>query len=695
MPDDQRLTVFLLAGALLGAPARAQDTAVPDSLRISAGWDVGRHQPYDAVLSFALNRPLQPNEGRIAVIVGRADLSALLELRGARARLPLRGERLPVSDLDVEAWLVGADGTWRELGRFPLRRLTRSGFEAMSMRPRLNVQSAGQLDARAPAGTPPPPRTAVYQDVTLESGFDGTLRRNGWNVAWQGLVTGASHAPARLRAAQLGPDAPAMDLASYNVRATRGALAFAAGHVALGNHRLLASQFRSRGVTADVTLGRRVTFALGSSAGSELVGWRDPLGLSRPGHRVASASLGVEALPKRPGLLRLELTALDGSLQPLPAFTQQAATDREQSRGFGAQLVAGDASQRVRLAIGVARSRFDNPLDPALAGDSNIVAVRAETRGARFGEVAVDALRNAKIGSIPATLALIVRHERTDPLYRSVAAFVQADRQQDGLEATGSAGVIQWQASASRARDNLDEVPSLLITRTRNYTVNAAVPTAALVRAPNAWWLPALTIAWQGVMQRGDSTPPNGGFRAAFQIPDQRTGNLGVAAAWQRAQWSASYRISRSIVDNRQPERERADFSTVAHAVTVGAAMLRGSFGIDLSREAQDNLELGTAAVKHSIGVQGDWRPLGHSAFTGAVALSRVRDDAATQRARNVELRFEASQGFNAWVRPPDGSQARAFVRWGRTGAALRLAGLRQPSVAQWTLDGGLSLRLF
>lgn len=695
MHDHQRLTVFLLAGALLGAPARAQDTALPDSLRIIAGWDVGRLQPHDAVLSFTLSRMLAPNEGRIAMIVGRADLSALIELRGARAKLPLRGERLPAGDLDVEAWLVGGDGTWRELGRFPLRRLTRSGFEAMSMRPRLNVQSAGQLDARAPAGAPPAPRTAVYQDVTLESGFDGTLRRDGWNVTWQGLATGASHAPARLRAAQLGPDAPAMDLASYNVRATRGALALAAGHVALGNHRLLASQFRSRGVTADVTLGRRITFALGSTAGSELVGWSDPLGLARAGHRVASVAVGIEAAPTRPGLLRLELTALDGSLQPLPAFTQQAATDREESRGFGAQLVAGDASQRVRVAIGVARSRFGNPRDPLLADDSNIVAVRTETRGARFGEIAVDALRSAKIGPVPATLAFVLRHERTDPLYRSVAAFVQADRQQDGLEANGSVGVIQWQASASRARDNLDAVSSLLITRTRNYGINTAVPMAALVRTPNAWWLPSLTIAWQGVAQRGDSTPPNGGFRAAFQIPDQRSGNLGVAASWQRAEWSAGYRVSHSIVDNRQPERQRADFTTLAHGVTVGATSPRGSFAIDLSREAQDNVELGTAAVNHRIGLQGDWRPFSHSALATAVTLSHVRDQTTTQRARNVELRIEASQGFNAWVRPSDGSQVRAFVRWGRTGAALRLAGLRQPSVAQWTLDGGLSLRLF
>jgi hypothetical protein len=691
----QRIIALLFAAALQAARAGGQEAAAGDLFWLAAEWDVARFQPYNKVLSFKLSRPLRPNEGRLAVIVGRADLSALLELSGARATLPLRGERFPSGDLDVEAWFVGADGSWRELGRFPLKRLTRSGFESMAMRPRLNVQSAGQLDARLPEDAAPPPRSAAYQDVTGEGGFDGDFAREGWTVSWQGNITGASYAQARLRAAQLGRDAPALDLASYNVRASRGTMAIAAGHVALGNNRLLASQFRSRGVTADVTLARRVTIALGSSAGSELVGWRDPLGLSRPQHRVTSATLGIEAVPTRPGLLRLEVTSLDGSLQPLPAFTQQAATDREQSRGIGAQLALADLSQRVRLTIGIARSRFTNPFDPDLSGDSSLVPVRSETRSARFGEISVDALRNAIVGSVPTNLALVLRHERTDPLYRSVAAFVQADRQQDALEANGSAGVVQWQASASRSRDNLDEVESLLITRTRNYALNAALPVAALVNAPNAWWLPSLTAGWQGTTQRGDTLPVNGGFRSMSQVPNQRTGNLAIGAVWQRSIWNVNYRVNHSIVDNRQLERTRADFTTLAHAIALGITSPHGSVALDISREVLDNLELAKSAVNNRIGVQGDWRPFTHSALSGNVSLSLARDDAATQRARNLELRFEASQGFNAWVRPPDGSQARAFIRFGRTGAALRLAGLRQPYVAQWTLDGGLSLRLF
>ena len=55
MPDDHRLTVALIVAALLGAPASAQDTPAADSLRIAAGWDVARYQPYDAVLSFPVS----------------------------------------------------------------------------------------------------------------------------------------------------------------------------------------------------------------------------------------------------------------------------------------------------------------------------------------------------------------------------------------------------------------------------------------------------------------------------------------------------------------------------------------------------------------------------------------------------------------------------------------------------------------
>ncbi|MGH7460672.1 MAG: hypothetical protein ACREMA_06540, partial [Longimicrobiales bacterium] len=62
---------------------------------------------------------------------------------------------------------------------------------------------------------------------------------------------------------------------------------------------------------------------------------------------------------------------------------------------------------------------------------------------------------------------------------------------------------------------------------------------------------------------------------------------------------------------------------------------------------------------------------------------------------RNTELRIEASQGFNLYARPQGGSQARAFLRYSRAGSALRMAGEIQPYQQRWSLNSGLSLRVF
>jgi hypothetical protein len=685
----------------IGAPLRAQSASgesLPDATpRLTPEWDAATYQPHDATLAIRFDEQIDALEGRVAILIGRVDLSALAIVRGARVLLPLRGVRIAAGETEMHVWRVDSGGLWHELGRFPLRLLTGTGFEVASARPRFDVQSDGQLDAHSPDGVPPGGRGASFHDVTMNGGADGELRRNGWDVGWQGLLVGASHRPARLRAGQLGPGAPMVDLASYNVRLARGGFAMTAGHVAVGTHRLLASQHRSRGVTADIAIGRGVSVGLGTVAATEIVGWSDALGLSRPRHRVATGTIGVEMAPSRPGLFRVEFSALNGSAQPVPAFTQQAITDREASSGLGAQVTAASASQRVRLSAGWASSRFANRADPALSGDSVLVPLQEETRAARFGELALELLRGARIGRVPASLAIAVRHERADPLYRSIAAFVQSDREQQTIEATGALGVLQFQASVGSGRDNLAGVPSLLITRTRARTASAALPVSALMRAqPDEWWWPALAVTWQGTTQAGDAIPDNGGFRDASQLPDQYTGALSANVGWQGGGWSVAYRYGRSVIDNRQFQRERADFITDGHAATVNVSSgARLTVAIDLAHERQRSIEEDVSATSRRLGGQADWRPFGRTSLAAGASLVHTRDESSTQRGRNLEMRLEASQGFNLWARSASESQARAFVRWARSGVGLRAAGLRQPDLTQWTLNAGMGLRVF
>jgi hypothetical protein len=678
----------------LGIPSAAVAQSSPlDSVRVSAGWDVARPQAFRPELTFALSRPLQPADGRLAVIVDRSDLSALLRVRGTTASLSLRAESLPGGEIAVAVYVVTPDGQWHERGRYALRRRTRSGFDSTGLRPRLDAQSEGQLEQTASSsfgGT----RAAPFQDVAWNGGLTGTLRRGAWRADLQSLLVANPRQPLRLRAGQLGTDAPVVDLASYNMELAHKSLTLAAGHVQVGNDRLLASQFRSRGISARARVGQRGEVAIASVAGSELVGWDDPVGLARPSHRMQLASVALEAMPQQPGVLRAELTAMDGSLQPLPGFSQQAVTDREQSRGFGGSITAALPSQRARFAMGVAQSRFTNPNDRLLSGDSPIVPVQSETRWARFADLSVEALRQRRLAGVTTSLQLSARHQHTDPLYRSVAAFTQADQRQDVLEATGAMGVVQWQGSAGVGRDNLAEVATLMTTRSRTRAASASVPIASLFSSPSAWWLPSVTLSWQGSGQRGDVPPDSAGFRSDAQRPDQWSTNSTLSAAWQRSGVQLAWRLNRSFVDNRQEGREQSDFRVLVQAITIGGTLRPSlSLSVDLSDEQQDALEQGTRSRTQRVALQGDWRPFRLTALSGAWSTTLTDDQAATRRGRNAEVRAEISQGLR-FRRDPSASDVRAFLRFSRSAAASRFGGLLQRDLPQRTLTAGVSARI-
>ncbi len=691
----------VLAAALssLRLDAQAAPAETPaDTLRIQAEWNVARLQPRDGQLTFTMSRLPSAGDGQLVVVVGRSDLSALLDVAGTRVRLPLYGQRLDAGENEVRAYLARTDGAWLEIGRFPLRLLDRAGFESFAMRPKLDLQSSGQLHAHAASGAPQATgRGDTYQDLALNGGLDGTLSRDGWNSTVQGLVAGATREQARLRAAQLGPRAPELDLASYAIHLTRPGVGFDVGHLSIGDDRLLVNQFRSRGLSASVTLPHGLQLGGAGTAGSEIVGWDDPFGIARPSHRLVLGTIGFEALPSHPGMLRLALSTLDGSRQPTPSFQQGAVTDREESRGTGAQLIAGDPSGHAHLTLGIARSRFTNPTDSALSGGSTLVAVRPESRSARFGELRVDVLRGAQIGPAPTTLAVTARHQRVDPQYRSIGAALQADRDEDAIETTGSIDALQVQYSLGRAHDNLARISSLLTTRTRTHSLNAALPIAQLLRSsPGAWWWPQATATWLVVDQRGDRVPPNGGFRLASQVPNQHTRNLATALAWQRAAGSLSLHFNRAGVDNRPSDGTPTDLVTDVAGATLALTMSPAlTLSTDLSSETVDDVARGFRAHTRRIGTQADWRPVGHTTFTGTLSLAGNEDPPATRRAHNVDVQLEASQGFNLYARPRDGSQARIFVRYTLSDAQLRLGQTLQPTLRQWAMNGGFSLRLF
>ena len=137
-----------------------------------------------------------------------------------------------------------------------------------------------------------------------------------------------------------------------------------------------------------------------------------------------------------------------------------------------------------------------------LSQGASLVEVRRTTRDAQYLELGVDVLQNyALTETQTATVTVQLRHERVDPLFRSVGAYSQADRLFNQVEVQGVFGQATVQAVHARSEDNLDEIPSILKTLTRQSRFNARVP---LTDDPTEW-LPTLTYSVDTTHQFGDS----------------------------------------------------------------------------------------------------------------------------------------------------------------------------------------------
>lgn len=688
-----------LSGGAVDLSAQAVDPPVSGAgvtMRAEARWETGRFLSPRASLAFELSRDLRSGE-RLAVLVGPVDVSATLDVSGRRVTYLPEALHLPAGSGEAVAYLVSDDGRWEEVGRAPLRVRSRAGLDDGRLTPSADLATSGQLDQYVADGDPPPDRRA-YQDATLRLGLSAQGVRDAWEVAFQSNAVGASERTQRLRYGERQDRAAPLELADYQLQVRRGRVRAVAGNLSVGANRFLLAGFGSRGLSAGVQLHPAVSLEASAVNGTNVIGWDNLLGVSDGDHRLLSTALALEFVPSRPGALHLDVQALDGSLLPRTGYTQGAVTDAERSRGVGVQVNMTDPSQRVRLGAGITESRFRNPFDPLVAGDTALVATRSERRRARYGELGVQLLRDVPfLGSTRASLSATARHERVDPLYRSVGAYVQGDQQVDGGDVTASFGALAIQGALSRGRDNLAELPSLLTTRTTRRALSLAAPVHGLLGLTPRPWLPTATFAWEGTTQAGDGVPQNAEFQPTH-VPDQYNRNRTVSASWTPSRVSLAYRWNESLQDNRQPGRERSDLRTRVHAVQLAlSALPRLSPALEGSVERQQLFETGAQLRTTRLVMLWQAQPTRTLAFNGNVSRTWSWDPFGARRVRNLEVQGELSQGFTLYRAADGGSQGRVFVRYARTRAVF-LPLVPDPTLVprlMWTINAGSSFRFF
>jgi hypothetical protein len=682
---------------ILASAATAQQRA-DSAITVVPGFAGGSYVESRAPIQLTLSRVPAAGEGRIAVFVGTADLTSLFAAEGATLAFRSNGVDLPSGETDVKVFLVRG-AAWNELAKFAIRVLTPRGFEKALVDPGVELRNTGQL-AEGHSGSEPAPPRSTFQAIAGTLSLETAHRRDSMSFTSSVHVLGANERRDAVRFAEKGEQAQLLDLADYALRFEGRKMVIAAGQVTAGVNRHLINGFASRGVTGVVS-GSRASFSVGAENGTSIVGMDNIAGLAHSDHRIFSSGVGVELFPARPGAVHVDATVLQGALLPVSGFTQGGITSGERSSGYGVQLAASTPSQRIRIAAGMASSRSEFAADPAQSSSSSIVPSAPHRASARYAEFNAMLLQGRKLfGVVPVTLNLGVKHERVDPLYRSVAVAMQSDIERDGFDVGGMVDVVSVLVAGGGTTDNLDRIASLLTTRGRSSSVTLGAPLASLLRVTHgsAWW-PTVSYDRQQMHQFGAGVPAGGAYTPS-DIPDQVTVAQNAGAQWQVSHWQFAYRLSFSGQDNRQPGQELADFASRVHAFTVGVTVgSRVMLTLDVGLERQENKALSQLTTVHRAGLAGNWHITPVTTLDGNITASRTNDAGAGSNAHVSSVQLGIARGFNLWHSTDAVPRGQAFLRFTRQSNELFNLGapLAPPTQASghWNLASGLTLRLF
>jgi hypothetical protein len=683
---------------------------------------------------FTLSRLLRPGEGRISVLIGSLDVSSLLTNGDNTFEYSPRVVPLPMGETPVYLYLVDSANTWREIAHFTLRVESSSqslagsagpsasaptgtaiapidsgttrqgsnkqGFDRSTITPTFTIGMKSQAtESHFPDSNRPPRPT--FADLTLQGGVRSDIAKGGFASQTQFDIVGTSFRNEALRFGQEQQNAPLIDLASYVMQFQLGQTKVTVGHLAFGSNQHLINNFSSRGISIVTPLSKFVDVGLAAMNGTSIVGWSNFFGLAKKDHQFVTGTAGVEFKPEHRGELRFEFSALDGRLQPLSSFNQGNINDVERSHGFALRFVGADPAQRWRFDSGFTRSTFTNPPDPLLSQGFSVVPVKEATANASYADGAFNIVQNVRLTEAKrAIVNLHYRFEEVDPLFKSVAAFTQPDRLQNQIDVVANIGDLTATVTHLRFSDNLSNVPSVLKSLSRRTGVILGTPLSSLFGNPSkpSPWLPRVSYSFDDVHQFGASIPVNGGFEVSpSTIPDQVSTNQSLSADWQVNTVRWGYRFNRSFQDNRQLERELADFRNTTNAWTVGLQPSpKIGFNLEISWNSAVNKEQKRTDHTLRVGPSINWVMSKSMILTASYSATRLGNLANTSRSFDGEADIQWSYRLAIDKGKLKKVQAQFFVRYANRYAFSRdtLFGFDNLTKIQ-SLNAGISFTFF
>jgi hypothetical protein len=171
----------------------------------------------------------------------------------------------------------------------------------------------------------------------------------------------------------------------------------------------------------------------------------------------------------------------------------------------------------------------------------------------------------------------------------------------------------------------------------------------------------------------------------------------GLGLDWQGARWRASWRMDRSRQDNRQPEREQADFHDRAQTVSLGFTPLASlSLGLDLTSSRARNEEADRTDRTLRLGIVADWQATEMLSLGTRWSIMDAQDDARLRESGDSDLSLQASHRLDRWKVAGWALPGQVYVRFGRQAFhSLDREFDFDDSRHNWALNTGLSLTAF
>lgn len=522
-------------------------------------------------INVTLSREVRPSEGQVAICIGPLDLSRQTSAIDAKTyRADTAGGELPNGEHEVVVHLIRGD-QWIDIGKFAVTVEDASAPSSTNFDAKVTLNLKGQVHEGA-SGTTKSGTRPKFQDFNLTSALALEGKPFGFDVKSSANLAGVSQRKQALRFGIDANEAQKVDLNDYKTEFARGDLKFALGHLSYGNHPLLLNNRDSRGITLGYAVAPWLDVSGSAIRASSVVGFDDFFGLSTVDHRIYAATLGVELQPSKRGLIRGELIFMDAKAMPEANFNQGQIPDAEQSRGLGVRLSTADPEGRWRADTLFARSRYLNPTHPELAQGSPLVPINAETRDAYQADAMYLVVKDAAwFGERwKTTLRAIGHYAYAEPLFKSLGASFIADQQMLRYGGEGKLGDVELKFAASRKNDNVTTIPTILKTGTYERDAQLTVPLPQLLgtseKPSNAW--PQVQLQSLRARQYTLRIPDGTNARSSFW-PDQINRTQKATLNWSYDPFTVGYNLEFAHQDNRQPERDRADFLIQTHGLTL------------------------------------------------------------------------------------------------------------------------------